>query len=109
MAGKTMTSCRRASYAEGTCLRHKGMTMKSAKKTDPSEYLCVSCGAPTTSKGHLCTPMNIAGTSRCGFCGGVLENLHHFCKPKAEKPSFVCACCGRTSASETELCHPIKI
>jgi predicted RNA-binding Zn-ribbon protein involved in translation (DUF1610 family) len=86
-------------------------TTKTTKKAAPApkKYVCSTCGAVTTSKGHLCTPVVLDKAYKCEYCGIVVGNPRHVCQPKAVKLSYVCDACGRVAAKKTELCRPVKI
>ena len=46
---------------------------------------------------------------KCEYCGVIVGNPRHVCKPKVTKISYVCAACGRVGAKKTEVCMPTKI
>ena len=80
---------------------------KTAAKKTP--YKCSTCGAVTTTKGHLCTPVVMDKSYSCDYCGKTVGNPRHVCKPKAVKMAFYCDGCGRTAAKKSEVCSPKKI
>lgn len=83
-----------------------------AKKTAAPKqtYVCASCGAVTTAKGHLCAPVPLEGKSACcDKCGKPIENARHICEAKKEDLKFVCDKCGRVATTRSLLCSPKKI
>jgi len=91
-------------YEERTTFLTNNGDMKKGKK-----YVCSTCGAVSTAKGHLCTPVSAEKAYSCQYCGSLVSDPRHICKPKVDKIEHSCDLCGRVAAKKTELCRPTKI
>ena len=77
---------------------------------EKKQYVCKTCGAVTTTKGHLCNPVPLAGKNACcDKCGKPAENARHICEAKKADLKFVCDKCGRVATTRSLVCSPKKI
>ena len=78
--------------------------------TEKKQYVCETCGAVTTAKGHLCNPVPLTGKSACcSLCGKPADNARHICEAKKAELSYVCDKCGRVATTKSLLCSPKRI
>ncbi len=73
------------------------------------KYACKTCGETTIGHGHLCSPVLVDQSAECQYCGIIVGNPRHVCKPKIKKMQYACDACGRTAVKKSELCAPVKI
>lgn len=76
-----------------------------------SIIFCKTCGLATTPLGHLCNPAPIPPEEAfaCDYCGKVVMDPRHVCKPMALKIDYTCKSCGRVSNRKDKLCDPVEI
>ncbi|MGR3218983.1 MAG: hypothetical protein ACUZ8H_04075 [Candidatus Anammoxibacter sp.] len=78
-------------------------------ENENTSYSCKTCGKISTSRGHLCTPIQQEEKIVCGHCGDAESDLRHVCAPKVSSLKFSCGTCGRVAVTETDLCSPVEI
>ncbi len=75
----------------------------------PKQTTCPTCGAVTTSTGHLCHPFTPSTPYVCEYCGVETTDPRHMCYEQVEHLTYQCIHCGRLAAKAESLCHPKKI
>jgi hypothetical protein len=74
------------------------------------KVVCPSCGAELGELGyHLCRNASFAEPEKCEYCGKVVTDPRHVCKPMLPNLKYVCADCGRVAVREQFLCKPVLI